>query len=434
MEHIDLKDFDIMGIFTLKDVAGIEKYVTEVSGNEYLSRSREYYQQKNFTELSNDRDMLNSLLTIGCSRKNFVILENMLNASAKVYYASLKDHILHGETKIYDQAKICFEEDVQNIVSILSGNKIKKSTHKLPKGEIKTPDRAIELDNKALLYIFCDTIRIPKDKHILTPGYGSLYLGQFLHCIKGNMYSNLLKSSYIQDEEEKKLLATKSDIFELVSNSDALKHSKDVILLDDNVGTGDNQIRVRNMVVVGNLGITPGILIVGIRNIPQGVAPLNAVGNISTLFLRLRRRLLYHNRLRNHFLRGRCDYNLVLHGRGNLFRLRFGLRQGLGCRCSFLLGQGIHSGGLCLLCRGLHRLLLLCLAGTQQVIAGRNDEKDKGRGDDTDNRTDHADNDRHPGLVGSLVVEVAVAGSVSCKGLLVIQVREVHGGAGCRGS
>lgn len=47
MEHIDLKDFDIMGIFTLKDVAGIEKYVTEVSGNEYLSRSREYYQQKN---------------------------------------------------------------------------------------------------------------------------------------------------------------------------------------------------------------------------------------------------------------------------------------------------------------------------------------------------------------------------------------------------
>ena len=85
MEHIDLKDFDIMGIFTLKDVAGIEKYVTEVSGNEYLSRSREYYQQKNFTELSNDRDMLNSLLTIGCSRKNFVILENMLNASAKVY-------------------------------------------------------------------------------------------------------------------------------------------------------------------------------------------------------------------------------------------------------------------------------------------------------------------------------------------------------------
>lgn len=95
MEHIDLKDFDIMGIFTLKDVAGIEKYVTEVSGNEYLSRSREYYQQKNFTELSNDRDTLNSILTEEVSRRNFVILENMLNASAKVYYASLKDHILH---------------------------------------------------------------------------------------------------------------------------------------------------------------------------------------------------------------------------------------------------------------------------------------------------------------------------------------------------
>lgn len=47
MEHIDLKDFDIMGIFTLKEVAGIEKYVTEVSNREYLSRSKEYYLQKN---------------------------------------------------------------------------------------------------------------------------------------------------------------------------------------------------------------------------------------------------------------------------------------------------------------------------------------------------------------------------------------------------
>lgn len=117
-------------------------------------------------------ETLNSILTEEVSRRNFVILENMLNASAKVYYASLKDHILHGETKIYNQAKICFEEDVQNIVNILSGNKTKKSTQKLPRGETKTPDRAIELDNKAILYLFCDTIEIPKDKHILTPGYG----------------------------------------------------------------------------------------------------------------------------------------------------------------------------------------------------------------------------------------------------------------------
>ncbi len=203
MEHINLKDFDIMGIFTLKEVTGIENYVTKISNNKYLSRSKEYYLPKNFTELSNDRNTLNSLLTTENSCRNFVILENMLNASAKIYYASLKDHILYGETKIYNQAKICFEEDVKNIVSILSGNKIRKSTQKLPTGETKTPNRPIELDNKALLYLFCNTIEIPKDAYILTPGYGSLYLGQFLHCMKGNMYSNLLKSSYIQDEEEK---------------------------------------------------------------------------------------------------------------------------------------------------------------------------------------------------------------------------------------
>ncbi|MBO4294387.1 MAG: hypothetical protein J5896_02960 [Alphaproteobacteria bacterium] len=245
MENINLADFDVMGIFTLNEVTGIEEYVTKMSDGQYLSRSKKYYESKNFTELSIDRDFLSTQLTMENSRRNFVILENMLNASAKVYYASLKDHILHGETKAYSQAKVCFEEDVKNIVSILSNSKITKPSQKLPTGTIKTPERAIELDNKALLQIFCSTVDIPNDKHILMPGYGSLYLGEFLHCMKGNSYSNLLKSSYIQDDEEKRLLSTKTDIFDLVSNSFALKSSKSVILLDDNVGTGQTMQEIK---------------------------------------------------------------------------------------------------------------------------------------------------------------------------------------------
>ncbi len=99
MENINLADFDVMGIFTLNEVTGIEEYVTKMSDGQYLSRSKKYYESKNFTELSIDRDFLSTQLTMENSRRNFVILENMLNASAKVYYASLKDHILHGETK-----------------------------------------------------------------------------------------------------------------------------------------------------------------------------------------------------------------------------------------------------------------------------------------------------------------------------------------------
>lgn len=51
MERINLTDFDIMGIFTLKEVTGIEDYVTKMSNGQYLSRSKEYYEPKNFTEL-----------------------------------------------------------------------------------------------------------------------------------------------------------------------------------------------------------------------------------------------------------------------------------------------------------------------------------------------------------------------------------------------
>ena len=52
---IELKDFDILGIIRLKNVNGIEKYVTPILDEkgevtEYLSRSKEYYNVKSMTE------------------------------------------------------------------------------------------------------------------------------------------------------------------------------------------------------------------------------------------------------------------------------------------------------------------------------------------------------------------------------------------------
>ena len=61
-EKIDLKDFDIIGIISLNDVDGIEKYVTPVRINDkivtYLSRSKEYYNVKSMTELALDMEQL----------------------------------------------------------------------------------------------------------------------------------------------------------------------------------------------------------------------------------------------------------------------------------------------------------------------------------------------------------------------------------------
>lgn len=239
MEKIDFTQFDIMGIFNLKDVAGLENYVSPTSKNDYLSRSINYYKPQSYTALSKSREYLRSLLTDEPSKRNFVILENMLNCSAKMYYPALIKHILSSqESDKYNKIKKCFEEDVSNIINILSGEPIVKPFDKLPFGKDMSVDRAIELDNKMLLYIFTKNIQIPANSHIITPGYGSLYIGPFCKAIHKTEYSNFLKSTYIKDENELKVLLKKDDAFDLVSNPESLRQSKKIILLDDNIGTG----------------------------------------------------------------------------------------------------------------------------------------------------------------------------------------------------
>ena len=72
LEKVNLAEFDILGIIKLNDVSGIEKYVTPVyDGNSkertsYFSRSKEYYNVKSLTELSQERELLknNEILAI----------------------------------------------------------------------------------------------------------------------------------------------------------------------------------------------------------------------------------------------------------------------------------------------------------------------------------------------------------------------------------
>ena len=63
-ETLNINDFDILGLITLRDIKGLEKYVTPiVEGNQvmfqrYLSRSKEYYNVKTMSELSEEREKL----------------------------------------------------------------------------------------------------------------------------------------------------------------------------------------------------------------------------------------------------------------------------------------------------------------------------------------------------------------------------------------
>lgn len=248
-EHLELKDFDIIGIIDLKDVNGIEKYTTPVIDQngkikKYLSRSKEYYNVKNMTELAMDREELKLKLTRELTRRNFVILENMLNCSGKVYFKKFEEYIQSGrKNKILEmqlrQAEKCLMEDVKNILVILSnqGSISLNFENILPVGQENCAKRSIEMDNKAMLYIFFQALKMkkaPEEIEVLTPGYGSIYIGPFLKAMYGYNFTNTLKSKYIEETTN----PHETSITELVSSDRILDKNKTILLLDDNIGTG----------------------------------------------------------------------------------------------------------------------------------------------------------------------------------------------------
>lgn len=235
---------------------GIEKYVTPVYEGDnskpvkYLSRSKEYYNVKNMTELSEEREKLKEKLDRRITKRNFVILENMLNCSGKVYFKKLekyiKDRTIQNQ-RAMEEARSCMEEDVRNILVILSKKGLININRylRLPLGMENSQKRLIEMDNKAMLYVFGKAIEldnIPGDKEILIPGYGGIYIGPFLREMYGVDYTNLLKSKYIDDANPKSGMFT---FDERVNNDRVFEKGKKIVLLDDNIGTGQTMKEIK---------------------------------------------------------------------------------------------------------------------------------------------------------------------------------------------
>lgn len=250
-EKLRLEDFDILGIITLKDINGIEKYVTELppdkegDGARYLSRSKEYYNVKSMSELAIERDELGTLVTNDLSKRNFVIIENMLNCSARVYFAKFEEYIRSGKTEKarlqLEQAEKCLMEDTKNILAILEGKgDIEVDlNNRLPSGIENCALRAIEMDNKAALYVFAKALKNkkgPDEIEVVTPGYGSVYIGPFLKAMYGYNFTNIFKSKYI--EEVAHLSRDEFSMKTLMSSERPYEPGKTVFLLDDNIGTG----------------------------------------------------------------------------------------------------------------------------------------------------------------------------------------------------
>lgn len=244
-EELKLTDFDILGIINLNDIHGIEKYVTPIIQDGrptgYLSRSREYYNVKTMTELSLEREELKSKLTSEASKRNFVILEHMLNCSARVYYKKMERYILSGRTEgeeAYRVAEQCLEEDMGNILRLLQKESIIFGNTMLPAGTENSAKRTIEMDNKAFLLIFGKALKLNAESQnveVLTPGYGSIYIGPMLKCMYGYNYTNVLRSKYIKDANP----TQDGTLLSGLSNGRILQPDRTILLLDDNVGTGN---------------------------------------------------------------------------------------------------------------------------------------------------------------------------------------------------
>ena len=158
------------------------------------------------------------------------------------------------------QAQKCLEEDIRNILILLQGNNCIEVDlgNRLPGGDENSEQRPIEMDNKAILYMFAKSLSQAKDPdkvEVVTPGYGGIYIGPMLKAMYGYDYTNLLKSKYV--EEATKL--DHVDVRELTSSQRPFEEGKKVLLLDDNVGTGATLKETKEALVNA-----------GIRNIKMG--------------------------------------------------------------------------------------------------------------------------------------------------------------------
>jgi hypothetical protein len=243
MEQLRLTDFDIFGIFRAnnEDLEGLEKFVSKIDDKKSLSRSNRYYDSLTYSEHNHDREYLKSLLRDAEGKRAFVICENMLNSSAKVYYNEVCKKVRTGNSEYFEIAKKCFEEDCNNLIRVLKCEEIEYPINKLPDGDDKTHDRFVELDNKALIYLLVNSLNFEKKYQVITPGLGSIYVGPFIKNIYGFDYSivdfSMYKDLNLRNETEKRKFV-QINISDYLENKNFLENGTPICLFDDNIGSG----------------------------------------------------------------------------------------------------------------------------------------------------------------------------------------------------
>ncbi|MBQ3048045.1 MAG: hypothetical protein IJD48_03425 [Clostridia bacterium] len=279
-------DFDVLGVIKLKPDEVSDQlipFLTPVYNGDqvdhYLSRGEKYYQAGlTYTDRAQEYEYLKSIFPHDdpTSKEAFVVAEHMANHSARIFFSEMIKQIFLKDNNHFEQIRSTFIKDCAMVRSILRGEETVCHTDHLPTGSWTTESRQIELDNKALLDIFARSIEIgdPASTLVLTPGFGSVYVGPFMHLENyGVEFENLYLSAYAKGKSTADSLVQNLfkdtgkplkdmlkdgnlDITQLMTNGQNYfnQPKTNCLVLDDNMGTG-NTAAIIVQAVERDLGI-----------------------------------------------------------------------------------------------------------------------------------------------------------------------------------
>lgn len=256
-EPIKLSEFDAFtGMFELRDVEGIETYVSPIENGNYISRSSFYYARISTAGASEFREELKGKLTNSRGKKAMAILDYMANLSAKVYYEEIQRAINSGDYSGIADSKACLLEDISNIIATFEKRPATITELELPKSTDMIAERPIECDNKALLYLYSRAFEVPENFNMLNAGLGGIFIGPFFQAMHGIEWTNVLKSKYVGEQDktvERKIMDSivEPEIFD----------KKNVLFIDDNVGTGDTMREIVTQLMIEGFKVKSGAVL-----------------------------------------------------------------------------------------------------------------------------------------------------------------------------
>ena len=246
---LEVTDFDAFGTIRLSNKKGLikifgkdgfQELVTPDGNGHYISRAKVFWENLTCSEASKNRELLKTIVTKLPPKKAFVALDYMSNFSAKIYFENFCRRMKRPELvdfNIVETSKKCLLEDVSNIIALFEGKQVVPSTTVAPGGDEFIEERNIECNNMALLYLFTKAFDFDKncgnDFVVLNPGLGSIFIGPFFNKIYGANWTNLIKSKY------KKTNPSENFTFRQRIADPSVLRGKKVLVLDDNIGTGE---------------------------------------------------------------------------------------------------------------------------------------------------------------------------------------------------